>query len=277
MIAPSASSPIPMMLSACFRFVARPELAMALRTKTSAKGIISDAMPSQEWNEKMAKILIVEDDRTMADLLKQTLEMEKHSVELTDNGETGLELLKNYQFDAAIVDWEMPILDGVEMVRRFRDAGGFTPILFLTARSSVPEKEMGLDAGADDYLTKPFALRELSARVRSLLRRTAPTKTSQLRCGPIVLDTVTGEVTREGELVTLLPQEFALLEFFLRHPNQLFPGNALLNHVWSTGSETTEVGVRTCITRLRKKLSVEGQESVIHTVHGQGYKLVEPD
>lgn len=225
----------------------------------------------------MAKVLLVEDDLVTCDMVRDWLEHELYVVEEAHNGEEALDLLKLYQYDIVVLDWALPGLSGVETLQKFRSSGGVTPVLMLTGRRSISEKETGLDAGADDYLTKPFDMRELSARLRALLRRQAAPRSSVMSCRSITLDPASCQVTRNGEELKLLPTEYALLEFFMRHPDRVFSTDDILNHVWKSDSEATATAVRTYITRLRKKLDQEGKPSIITTVHGIGYKLESKD
>jgi len=225
----------------------------------------------------MAKILLVEDESDISDLITAWLKNDHHTVELAVNGEDATSLLAIYTFDVIILDWMLPGVSGVEVCRRYRNRGGTTPILMLTAKTHVDEKSAGLDAGADDYLTKPFELKELSARIRALLRRPSAFSGTVLKVGPIVMDTSTYKVSRTEEAIQLLPKEFALLEFFMRHPNQVFSAEALLDRVWTSDSEASPETIRTYIKRLRKKIDEEGKPSLLNTVHGVGYKLVEPE
>lgn len=168
-------------------------------------------------------------------------------------------------------------MSGVELVQKFRASGGKTPILMLTGRNSVPEKTEGLDAGADDYLTKPFDLNELSARLRALLRRPPEVAATVLKAGDLVLDPTSHEVLLCDKPVSLLPLEFSLLEFFMRHPNHVFSHNALVERVWKSESNATAEAVRTCVMALRKKITEKGKQSMIRTVHGTGYKFAPED
>jgi DNA-binding response OmpR family regulator len=221
----------------------------------------------------MAKILLVEDEPDFSILITEWLKNEKYVVEAVENGEDALDRLKFYKYDCVILDWMLPALSGIEVCKNFRSGGGTTPILLLTAKKHVDEKEQGLDAGADDYLTKPFEMKELSARIRALLRRPQAFSGSVLQVGNLALEPNTFKVTRSGEEVALLPKEFALLEFLMRHPNQVFSADALLDRVWSSDSEASPETIRTYIKRLRKKIDLDGQPSILSTVHGVGYKL----
>lgn len=224
----------------------------------------------------MAKVLVIEDEPDFSELIGSWLKNEHYTVEVVGNGEDGLDRLKFYKYDVIILDWVLPGVSGVEVCRTFRNSGGVTPILMLTSKKHVDEKEAGLDAGADDYLTKPFELKELSARVRALLRRPNAFSGSVLKVGNLVLEPNSFRVTREGEEISLLPKEFALLEFLMRHPNQVFSAEAILDRVWASESEASPETIRTYIKRLRKKLDTEGKPSMLATVHGVGYKLEPP-
>lgn len=217
----------------------------------------------------MAKILVVEDDADILDGIKKMLNFEHHAVESCSDGDAGWHMVKNYDFELLILDWELPIKSGVEICRSFRAGGGKTPILMLTGKGKISDKEEGLDAGADDYLTKPFDLRELAARVRALLRRASGSSDNVLRVGNIQLDPIKYEVTKDGLPVTLLPKEFQLLEYFMRHCDEVIDPQLLLNRVWPSESESTIDALRTSIKRLRKKIDPEGAR--IHTVHSVGY------
>lgn len=222
----------------------------------------------------MAKILIVEDDKDLALILSDSLSAQNHLVEVTHDGTDGKERLLFYQFDLVILDWDLPGISGVEICKEFRGRGGNTPILMLTGKGTTPEKEAGLDAGTDDYLTKPFDIKELQARVRALLRRPTGYTTSVLKAGNVELNPSTFRVTRDGQEVRLLPKEFALLEFLMRHKGQIFSAEAILNRVWSSESDATPESLRTCLKRLRQKIDLPEQEkSVIETVHGAGYRV----
>ncbi|MBC7999202.1 MAG: response regulator transcription factor [Leptolyngbya sp.] len=224
----------------------------------------------------MAKVLVIEDEPDFSDLIGGWLKTEHHTVETVDNGEDGLDRLKFYKYDIIILDWVLPGLSGVEVCSNYRSTGGTTPILMLTSKKHVDEKSAGLDAGADDYLTKPFELKELSARVRALLRRPTAFSGSILQAGSLALEPNSFKVTRGGAEIALLPKEFALLEFLMRHPGQVFSAEAILDRVWTSESEASPETIRTYIKRLRKKLDVEGQPSILGTVHGVGYKLDPP-
>jgi len=224
----------------------------------------------------MPKILLVEDEPDFSILIGEWLRAEHHVVELVENGEEATDRLKFYKYDVVILDWMLPGISGLEVCKRYRATGGTTPILLLTAKKHVDEKEQGLDAGADDYLTKPFEMKELSARIRALLRRPSVMTGSILQVGNLSLEPTTFKVTRNGEEVSLLPKEFALLEFMMRHPNQVFSAEALLDRVWSSDSDASPETIRTYIKRLRKKIDLQGQQSILSTVHGVGYKLESP-
>ena len=224
----------------------------------------------------MAKILVIEDDLGLSRMVKDWLTFEHHMVETADNGKDGLEKLQYYQYDVIVLDWELPEMTGIEICRQFRSAGGKTPVLMLTGKGTIVDKETGFDAGADDYLTKPFHMKELSVRLRALLRRVGGNLTGdELRYRDIVIEPANHRATRTGKDLQLLPKEFALLEFLMRHPSQVFSAEALLSRVWSSDSDATIDAVSTCVKRLRKKVDVEGETSVIKTVHGVGYRLAE--
>jgi DNA-binding response OmpR family regulator len=224
----------------------------------------------------MAKILIVEDEHDLSIPIRDWLTREQHLVELVDNGVEAMERLKVYKYDVIILDWMLPGMNGMEVCKRFRSEGGATPVLMLTAKNTVEDKERGLDAGADDYLTKPFHLKELSARVRALLRRHTQGTSRELRIGGLVLDVVARKVTLNNEEIHFVPREFSLLEFLMRHPNQVFSAEALLDRVWASDTLASPDTIRTYIKILRKKLGGEGKDSLIRTVHGVGYKIEEP-
>jgi DNA-binding response OmpR family regulator len=221
----------------------------------------------------MAKILVVEDDLVLSERIKDWLVYEHHAVDLVDRGEEAVSRLRFYFYDLLIVDWMLPDLLGIEVCKQFRSAGGTAPVLFLTAKGSIDNKEEGFQAGADDYLTKPFHIRELSARVKALLRRPAQIRGNVFEVGHLKLDTTSCQVTKGGELVHLLPKEYALLEFFMRHPGQVFSADALLERVWPSEADLSPNSIRTYITRLRAKIDADSGSSILITVHGLGYKL----
>ncbi len=223
----------------------------------------------------MAKILVVDDDKLLADMIADSLGADHHTVECCNSGSDAQQLLNTYHYDIIVLDWGLPGVSGVELCRQFRFNGGTTPVLMLTGRDTVDEKETGLDSGADDYLTKPFHMKELGARIRALLRRVGPSKSNVLTHGDVTLDPTAHRVDRKGEEVQLHPKEFALLEHFLRNPTQVFSPQSLLDRVWSSESNVGPETVRTCIKRLRQKLDLEGEQSIIENVYGVGYKLRE--
>ncbi|CAN5575653.1 response regulator transcription factor [soil metagenome] len=223
----------------------------------------------------MPKILIVEDDLQVAGSVRDWLLFEKYLVELVSTGSEALEMIKAYDYDVVILDINLPKLSGLEVCRRYRDGGGSCPILMLTGQDAVDDRANGLDAGADDYLTKPFHLKELSARVRALLRRPGAITTHELTAGNLFLDSVKHAVTLDGVQLHLPRMEFALLEFLMRHQNQVFNPTTLLERVWTADSDKSPETIRTTIKKLRNKIDTEGKPSLIQNVHGVGYKLSE--
>jgi len=222
-------------------------------------------------------LLIVEDDLRLGRLLSRMLEEDRHVVELATNGRDGLELAELTRgLDAVILDIGLPDMSGFEVARRLRAAGSKTAILVLTARDAVDDRVAGLDAGADDYLVKPFAYRELAARLRALRRRTAGSleTPATLGLGVIDLDDARRIVTVRGERVILSPREFALLECFLRHPDQVLSRDQLLDAAWPLGVAVTPNTVDAYVHLLRQKLGSEAG-SYIRTERGVGYRLVE--
>jgi DNA-binding response OmpR family regulator len=176
-------------------------------------------------------------------------------------------------FDVIVLDWMLPSLDGIEICRRYRAARGVTPIIMLTGKSMVSEKELGLDNGADDYLTKPFSVRELSARVRALIRRPQDPHSDVITNGPIILETAARKITREGSPVELLPVDFAVLEFFMRNAGEVFSTEALIERIWHSDSRPTDNAVRSSIKRIRQAIDSNGADSLIETVNRVGYRL----
>ncbi|MBS1992333.1 MAG: response regulator transcription factor [Cyanobacteria bacterium SZAS LIN-2] len=221
----------------------------------------------------VAKVLVIEDDVALAKMVSDWLSLEHHNTELVHDGADAAARLRVYDYDLIVLDWELPGVMGVDILKEFRSRGGLTPVLMLTGRGTIDDKEKGFDCGADDYLTKPFHAKELTARLRALLRRPEAYLGETLKVGDISLDRANFRVLRGDEEIRLLPKEFALLEFLMRNQNRVFAPEALLNRVWVTESEATVDALTTCIKRLRKKIDVEGKPSVIRTVHGVGYKL----
>lgn len=224
----------------------------------------------------MAKILVVEDDKLLGPTIEDWLKGEKHTVELVVDGREGLDRLKFYDYDLIILDWQLPEVSGLEICKQYRISGGKTPVLFLTGKTAIQDKEAGLDTGADDYLTKPFEMRELSARLRALLRRAPLSSDNILKAGELVLDTAACKLSKNGEEVELFPKEITLLEFFMRHPGQVFNADALLNKVWSSESDVSPDSIRSHIARLRSKIDSKEKPSMLRTVRGLGYKFEVP-
>jgi DNA-binding response OmpR family regulator len=222
----------------------------------------------------VAKVLLVEDNADLASQLSSWLRNENYYVDVCADGSSALENLKFYKYDIVILDWELPgQIKGVDVCRQFRSDGGQTPVIMLTGRSKLDDKERGLDAGSDDYLTKPFEPRELAARMRSLLRRPTTYTGTVLTVGTISLETDTAVVRKNGTEIQLLPLEYKLLEFLMRHQGQPFSPESLLDRVWGSDSDASIDAVRTCVKTLRRKIAGQDGSSILRTVHGVGYKL----
>lgn len=220
------------------------------------------------------KILIVEDDSEIADFIAKGFEQDGHLVSRADNGKDGFLLALDGDFDVMVVDRMLPGLDGTSLVRAVRGAGNKTPILFLSALDGVNDRVEGLQAGADDYLVKPFAFSELSARIAALLRR-PPLQSEQTKMvvGDLEVDLIRHRVTREGRLINLQPKEFRLLEYFIRNSGRVLTRTMLLEDVWDFHFDPHTNVVETHISRLRNKVDKPFDKPLIHTVRGAGYSL----
>jgi DNA-binding response OmpR family regulator len=221
----------------------------------------------------MAKVLIVEDNEELLDNVREWLASEQHVVDCCSDGVSALAYLNTYEYDVIVLDWTLPKFSGLDICKQYRGQGGTTPILMLTGRRTIDDKELGLDAGADDYLTKPFEMRELSARLRALLRRTAKVTGNVLKVANVELDKDTHRVTRGGQDVKLMPKEFAILELLMTYPGKVFSAEALIERIWASDSDASPEIVRKYINRLRNQIDTEGSTSLIRTVHGVGYAL----
>lgn len=220
----------------------------------------------------MAKVLIVEDDTNLADSVIEYLQAENHVVEAVTSGEDARNYLSVSSYDVIVLDLGLPDLDGLDVLKHYRSKGGNGRVIVLTGRDKLEEKEAGLDAGADDYLTKPFHVKELAARVRALLRRSSEVSDDVLKAGNLQLNSKDFTFMRDGVEVTMTRREFALLEFFMRHPNEVFSAEALIARVWQSDSEASSDTIKVYVNRLRGKIGKESNVS-IKTVYGVGYKL----
>ena len=221
----------------------------------------------------MAKILYVEDDTMMAAGVKEWLERDGHLVEIAISGEDAIQLFLNFEYDIVLLDRNLPGASGLDVCREYRKLGGTSWVIFLTGMGQIDHKETGLDAGADDYLVKPFEIRELAARVRRALRRSETQFQAELKIGDVALDVSTRIVTVSAHTVRLMPKEAALLEYLMRNPNKLASTKKLLSAVWPSESEVSEGTVRTFMRTLRQKLDGAGKEDFIKTVLGSGYTI----
>ncbi|MCV7231079.1 response regulator transcription factor [Mycobacterium branderi] len=224
------------------------------------------------------RILVVDDDRAVRESLRRSLSFNGYSVALAEDGVKALEVITNDRPDALVLDVMMPRLDGLEVCRQLRSTGDDLPILVLTARDAISERVAGLDAGADDYLPKPFALEELLARLRALLRRTQPDDSADsvpLTFSDLTLDPVTREVTRGQREISLTRTEFALLEMLISNPRRVLTRSRILEEVWGFDFPTSGNALEVYIGYLRRKTEADGEPRLIHTVRGVGYVLRE--
>jgi two-component system response regulator MprA len=227
------------------------------------------------------RILVVDDDRAVRESLRRSLQFNGYQVELASDGVQAMDQIVAQRPDAVVLDVMMPRLDGLEVCRRLRSTGDDLPILVLTARDAVSDRVAGLDAGADDYLPKPFALEELLARLRALLRRATNeadalnAATPAMRFADLELDPGTRDVRRGERLISLTRTEFALLELFLGHPKQVLTRSRILEDVWGYDFPTSGNALEVYVGYLRRKTEAEGEPRLIHTVRGVGYVLRE--
>jgi two-component system OmpR family response regulator len=220
------------------------------------------------------RVLLVEDDATIADFVARGLTEAGYAVDVAADGERGYELAASGQYDAAIVDIMLPRLDGLALIDRLRGRGIRTPVLILSARHSVDDRVRGLQAGGDDYLTKPFAFAELLARVQALIRRaTGATEPTKLSAGDLTLDLLTRRTERGGRAIDLRPREFALLEYLMRNPGRVLTKTMILSHVWGYNFNPGTNVVDVLVSRLRDKIDRDFEPKLLHTVRGVGYVL----
>jgi OmpR-family two-component system manganese-sensing response regulator len=221
----------------------------------------------------MSKILVVEDEKATADAICDLLAFEKHIVEHAPDGADAWERLQNWQYDLVVLDWSLPEMNGIEVLTKFRQGGGKTPVLFLTGRNTTDNKIEGLDSGADDYLSKPFDVRELQARVRALLRRSPELSDNEIEIADLKINVDQRTCVRGDEVIKLLPKEFDLLKFFMTNQSRVFSVEEILDRLWSSESDSGPDAVRQTVKRLRAKIDVEAKPSLIVTVFGVGYKM----
>jgi heavy metal response regulator len=219
------------------------------------------------------RILVVEDERKVASFIKKGLEEEGYAVDVAADGEEGLVMALTRVHDLIILDIRLPRRDGLRVLQALRHDGVTAPVLLLTVRATIEDKVLGLDAGADDYLTKPFAFQELVARVRALLRRRTDAEPTLLRIGDLTLDPARRTVTRGGEKIDLTPREFALLDYFMRNPGRVLTRTMIAEHVWDYSFDTSTNVIDVYINYLRKKVDSGREPKLLHTMRGVGYVL----
>jgi DNA-binding response OmpR family regulator len=220
------------------------------------------------------RILVVEDERKVASFIKNGLEEERYIVETASDGKTGLEMAMNNQFDAILLDVMLPGMDGFKVLNELRNAGISTPIMMLTARGTTEDRVQGLDLGADDYLPKPFSFEELAARLRSILRRSSTEKSTKLKCGDLLLDTISHVAYRFGKEIELTTKEYALLEYLIRNKNRILSRSTITQHVWKHNFDPESNIIDVYIKRLRAKIEREdGTKPLIQSIRGVGYRM----
>ena len=219
------------------------------------------------------RLLVIEDERKIARVITESLKREKYAVDAAYNGEEGFNLADSQPYDLLIVDRMLPGLEGAEIVKKLRENGKNMPILFLTALSTTEDKTLGLDIGADDYLTKPFAIDELLARVRALLRRPPIQQPDILKIDDLKIDKQQQTVTRAGKNIDLTSKEYALLEYLMQHSNQILSKETLIDHVWDFDADILPNNVEAYIKNLRQKIDKPFKKQLIKTVRGFGYRI----
>ncbi len=222
-------------------------------------------------------ILVAEDDRQVREALERILRFEGYDVVSVSDGAAALGAIDDHRPDAVILDVMMPLVDGLSACRRLRARGDRTPVLMLTARDEVTDRVAGLDAGADDYLSKPFSLDELLARLRALLRRSTPGTDGPLVLADLVLDAEAHQVTRGERVVDLTRTEFQILELLMRHPGRVLDRSTMYSEIWGYDFETSSKSLDVHTRYVRRKLEADGEPRLLHTVHGVGYVLRAPE
>lgn len=225
------------------------------------------------------RILLVDDEVELTAPLSNVLLKEGYQVDVADNGRTGLQLVLEKVYDLVILDWMLPYKSGIEICQKLRSLGKTTPVLFLTAKDTVDDRVMGLDVGADDYLVKPFQLRELLARVRALLRRSPtldPTVIQErLKVADLELDSDNQVAYRQGRAISLSEKEVLLLSYFMVHPGQLLTHEQIYQHLWTEKDQPNSNVLAALVRLLRRKIEADGEFPLIHTVYGKGYRFGE--
>ncbi len=219
------------------------------------------------------RVLVVDDDVRLCSVIARGLEEEGYAVDVAHDGEEGQYMAEIHDYDLVILDIMMPKIDGITVCRRLRESDNASAILMLTAKDAVSDRVYGLDAGADDYLSKPFAFDELSARVRALTRRGAPSRSTELVAGDLILDTVTRRLRRSGDVIELTAKEYAVLEYFMRNPDAVITRGMIEEHAWNNDFDSVSNLVDVYIRRLRSKIDRPEEESFIETLRGAGYRL----
>jgi DNA-binding response OmpR family regulator len=223
------------------------------------------------------KVLVVEDEKKLAGFIRRALKEDGHAVEVCNDGDAGMHRATSETYDAVILDLMLPGCGGLEILRSIREKGRSEPVLILTARDSLQDRVTGLDRGADDYLTKPFALDELRARLRALLRRGKGGVSTVLHFSDLSMDLVERTVTRGRRAIELTPREFSLLEYFLRNPRRVLTRTAIAEHVWDYNFDWQSNVVDVFVNGVRRKTEEKGEPRLIHTLRGVGYVLKDAD
>ena len=221
------------------------------------------------------KILLVDDETELSDPLSRILLQEGYQVDVADNGAAGMELALHDRYDLLILDWMLPYKSGLEICREVRSHSLTTPVLFLTAKDTIDDRVDGLDAGADDYLVKPFELRELLARVRALLRRSTleTTESDRLQVADLELDVENQVAYRSGKAIDLSEKEIELLTYFMQHPDRLLTHEEIYSYLWQAEEQPSSNVLAALVRLLRRKIELKGETLLIHTVYGKGYRF----
>ena len=223
------------------------------------------------------KLLVIEDERKVANFITQGLSEESYEVECAYDGEAGLERALSDEYDGIVLDLMLPKRDGISILRELRARGMNTPVLILTAKGTIQDKIIGLDSGADDYLAKPFHFEELTARIRSMLRRSTAEKSNVLKVGDLALDTITRRAKRGESEIELTAREYALLEYLMRNAGRVLSRSVITQHVWHYSFYADSNLVDVYINRLRNKIELDGSKKLIHSIRGVGYIMREEE